>query len=188
MNGIEQWRDIEKFVGSYQVSDCGRVRSLERRVLHARNITRRVRGRILRSPQGSKGYPCVDLRADGVRVTRMVHGLVLEGFVGKCPPGMQACHGDNNRANDRLDNLRWDTPKVVQAKRVAHGTTNRGERCGRAKLTEADVERIRDLGACGETHRAIGPHLGVGKSIVGSILRGENWAHRAAATELQMAA
>jgi hypothetical protein len=39
-----------------------------------------------------------------------VHRLVLETFIGPCPPGLQCCHWDGVRTNNRLMNLRWDTP------------------------------------------------------------------------------
>jgi hypothetical protein len=52
---------------------------------------------------------------------------------------MEACHGDGDSANNRLGNLRWDTPTNNHADKILHGTTNRGERSGTAKLTDAAV-------------------------------------------------
>jgi len=73
----------------------------------------------------------------------MVHQLVLSAFVGPCPDGMQCCHNNGNRADNRLTNLRWDTPKSNSADRHKHGTVPFGARSGRAKLTEKQVLRIR---------------------------------------------
>jgi len=40
---------------------------------------------------------------------QLVHRLVLEAFVGPCPDGMEACHLDSDKTNNRVSNLRWDT-------------------------------------------------------------------------------
>lgn len=42
----------------------------------------------------------------------MIHKLVLEAFVGERPSGMQACHGNGDKTDNRLVNLRWDTVKA----------------------------------------------------------------------------
>lgn len=44
-----------------------------------------------------------------------VHRLVLEAFVGPCPPGMEACHWNGIPGDNRLHNLRWDTPSANNA-------------------------------------------------------------------------
>ena len=55
------------------------------------------------------GYLAVTLWRKGQQNTKYVHRLVLEAFVGPCPPGMEACHNNSNPADNRLSNLRWDT-------------------------------------------------------------------------------
>jgi hypothetical protein len=56
------------------------------------------------------GYVTATLRSPTGSVTRLVHHLVLEAFVGPRPPGMEACHfPDKSPKNNRMDNLRWDT-------------------------------------------------------------------------------
>lgn len=74
---------------------------------------------------------------------RKVHRLILEAFVGPIPRGMQCCHGDGNPANNRLSNLRWDTPKGNQADRIKHGTVLCGVNHPSTRLTEHQVKEIR---------------------------------------------
>lgn len=106
----EIWKPVPGFDG-YEVSNMGRVRSY--RVPAGPGcgwVVRRDRPpRILRASPNSQGRPNVTLCADGVKYDRTVHRLVLEAFVGPRPPGMEACHADDNPLNNRLDNLRWDT-------------------------------------------------------------------------------
>ena len=64
----------------------------------------------IRAYRHKAGYRRVALLRDGKTCFRLVHNLVLEAFVGPCPPGMEACHyPDHDKANNHLENLRWDT-------------------------------------------------------------------------------
>lgn len=108
----EKWVPVVGWEGLYEVSDHGRVRSLDRMVTTSgtRPYTYFKAGRMLRlSPVTRNHYPTVPLSRDGVTVTTYVHRLVLEAFVGPCPEGMRCCHWDDVGSNNHLSNLRWDT-------------------------------------------------------------------------------
>jgi len=126
-----EWRAIPGAEG-YEVSSIGEVRSIPRIKRHSRYGLARYAGRMLRPAPNADGYPRVNIGGKHC----FVHVLVLRAFVGECPPGMQACHSDGNRANPSLDNLRWDTPKANVADRRAHGTYQYGRRnpCSRDRL------------------------------------------------------
>ena len=126
---METWKPVLGFEGHYEVSDQGRVRSLDRTVSHWRGGTRLRRGRCLKPgvAGGVGGYLHVVLMSDGkTRCNRTVHRLVLEAFVGLRPEGMQACHNDGDPHNNALSNLRWDTPASNNADKKAHGTWQGG--------------------------------------------------------------
>lgn len=106
---MECWRTIAGFP-QYEVSDCGRVRSLKKGV------------KILKPQQHSGGYQKVTFWRNGEEHQIFVHKLVLIAFVGPRPASLQACHGDGDKTNNQLFNLRWDTPAANQMDRVAHGT------------------------------------------------------------------
>ncbi len=72
------------------------------------------------------GYLAMAFRKDGRYHYFLVHRLVLETFIGPCPEGMEALHGDGNRHNNRRSNLRWGTRKENEADKVRHGTARRG--------------------------------------------------------------
>lgn len=72
-----------------------------------------------------------------------IHRLMLETFVGPCPPGCEAAHNNGIKTDNRLSNLRWATRKENQADRVLHGTVSRGEMNGRSKLVVREVLEIR---------------------------------------------
>lgn len=104
-----------------------------------------------------------------------VHRLVLLAFVGPCPDGLQACHNDGDRENNRPDNLRWDTPSSNYADRDRHGTTATGERNGASKLNAVAVAEIRRRYAAGESQESLGRFFGVGHATISRVVRRVVW-------------
>ena len=104
---MENWKDIKGYEGKYQVSDLGRVKSLKRYVFSNFGGKRLVRERILKPRITKNGYVVAAL---GYNNNKNVHRLVLETF---CPidEKMDTMHIDNDRTNNRLDNLKWGTRK-----------------------------------------------------------------------------
>lgn len=172
----EVWKDIPGYVGLYQVSDQGRVKSLARYVVW-KDREQYVRERILRpSSSGASKYPHVTLNVDGEPNTFSVHVLVMLAFVGPCPAGMQVCHNDGNHTRSLLSNLRYDTPKKNSADKPLHGTQIKGARVHTARLTALDVLQIRKLTRI-NSYRHIAAQFGVSKSTVTDIIHRRSWKH-----------
>jgi hypothetical protein len=131
------------------------------------------RWRRLKEHPAKGGYLRVRLRTG----MRMVHHLVLEAFVGPCPPGMQGCHNDGDPTNNRPENLRWDTPKANMADRARHGREVRGSRKSSAKLDEGQIPEIRRLKQQGMGDRKLARLYGVAPSTIYYITSGRNWHH-----------
>lgn len=117
----EEWRDIPGYEGTYQASDHGRVRSVDRKLVNSLGYERLLRGKILRL-KDDKGYLRVQLNFGGVGKMHLVHRLVLAAFVGEAPEGMQCRHMDGYPKNNHLHNLRYGTVSENQLDRVKHGT------------------------------------------------------------------
>src|SRR5262249_23950766 len=102
-----------------------------------------------RTRDRGNGYLAANLRRnrDGQLEQRCehVHTLVLTAFRGPRPAGREACHNDGDRANNGLENLRWDTHKANAADARRHGATLVGSRVVTAKLDEDRVRAIRFL-------------------------------------------
>lgn len=125
----EEWRAVIGYEGLYEVSNQGRVRSLQRRIRHSSgNATQPLSGRVLSAGANDKyGHLRVCLNREGCRKSFLVHRLVLEAFVGPCPDGKIGRHfPDRSPANNCLDNLQWGTHEENQADRTIHGTSNQG--------------------------------------------------------------
>lgn len=104
----ENWLPVPGYE-FYEVSDQGRVRSLDRTARSRWGTPKPVKGRELK--QSNQGrYLVVTLYSDGKPQMFTVHRLVLSAFVGTCPVGQECLHFDDDGKNNRLENLRWGTP------------------------------------------------------------------------------
>lgn len=117
----ENWKPVPGYEGYYEVSNRGRVRSLDRVVTTKIGSSLRVRGRMLKLYEGNHGYHVVVLNRDGASDPRTVHRMVLSTFTGEDPQELNCCHNNGIRTDNRLENLRWDTPSENNYDIVRHG-------------------------------------------------------------------
>ena len=122
MSAVERWLPIAGYEGSYEVSDLGRVRSLDRIDSggHARI------GKVLSPCAERDQHLSVTLCTGGSRRNFQVHHLVLVTFVGPCPPGMEGCHWNDIPDDNRLANLRWDTRRANALDSIRNGNHAQG--------------------------------------------------------------
>jgi hypothetical protein len=118
----ERWRPVVGYEGYYDVSNLGRVRSLDRLVFHKDGKTRRQKGVVLSPGLTDTGRLTVSLSVSDVAQSHHVPNLVLIAFVGQCPPNMECCHENGTAADNRLSNLRWDTHSSNMLDKQRHGT------------------------------------------------------------------
>lgn len=120
----EMWRPVAGYEGHYEVSDQGRVRSVDRVCHDSIGRHRHLAGRPMSthlSPNNGRHMVKLKTQQRGHR-WYTVSSLVLSAFVGLRPEGMEACHNNGDATNDRLENLRWDTPSENARDRIRHGT------------------------------------------------------------------
>jgi hypothetical protein len=169
----ENWRPIIGYESLYEVSDQGRVRSLDR---PRRNGVRSYKGRILKHGF-SKGYPRVNLYdLTGAVRFACIHQVMAEAFLGPCPAGQQVRHFDDNRLNCTLGNLVYGTHADNVADRIKNGLQPRGETHGQALLTADDVRMIRSL-VGSVSQKELARRYGVDPSSVSNIVRRRYWRH-----------
>lgn len=167
---IEQWRPVVGYEGWYEVSDVGRVR----RVHGGRGA--RV-GRILKPNLNAQtGYMYVDLKVKNTRTHVPIHRLVAQAFHVRPTKEYQVNHKDADKLNNRAENLEWVTSGDNTRHAARLGCLRVGSQCSWAKLTDEAVHTIRSLR--GRTTQAVvAHHFNVSPSTIGSIFRGESWAH-----------
>lgn len=102
---METWKDITGYEGLYQVSNYGRVRSLDRTVVNKHGKIQSFKGKILSQGNNGKNYMHVNLWEDGKSKQYYVHRLVAETFIGYIPEGYAVNHLDFDTTNNELSNL-----------------------------------------------------------------------------------
>lgn len=167
----EQWKEVFGYPG-YFVSTLGRIVSLRRKTPFVMN------------PEIDKdGYSRVNIRCnDGKSTHKVLSRIVCEAFNGPSPtPEHVCCHNDNNKSNNRPENLRWDVQKGNIADKLAHGTHQIGSNHPRAEITESDALAVKKslksyVGTRGRLLNAA-KETGVPYWIVADISRGRSWGH-----------
>ena len=162
----EVWRPVVGWEGLYEVSSIGRVKCLPRKWVPT--------ARLLKIVHHPGKYPQVGLHSPKRNLTRMVHQLVAEAFLGPCPLGMEVCHNDGYRSNNRLDNLRYDTRKNNHADKRQHGTLLTGSLAPQAKLTTEQVLAIR---ASDLPPAQLAVQYAVTPSNITAIIKRKSWRH-----------
>jgi hypothetical protein len=105
----EVWKAVPGYEGKYEVSDQGRVRSLDR-IVEAKNQTGKVyychyKGRILKVYNNSSGYFALCMAGKMF----LLHRLVAKVFIPNSNNLPEVNHKDENKHNNRVDNLEWCT-------------------------------------------------------------------------------
>lgn len=118
---MAEWRDHPTYPG-YQVSDDGRIRSVDRMVPNRWGGQHLVRGRELATFVRQGGYLGGNLSYDGKRINFEVHVMTAEAWHGPRPGEMQVRHLDGDKLNNAPSNLVWGTVSANMLDKVLHGS------------------------------------------------------------------
>ena len=176
----EIWKPVVGFKGLYEVSNLGRVRSVDRVGIsfwRGRNIHRKLHGKILSPWIGSKGYLSVVIANDDkIRIIRKVHSLVLEAFIGPRPEGYECRHLDDVPDNNRLSNLCWGTNSENVFDAIRNGKRHLGEILQHSKLTAKAVRFIRK-NAKTRSANSLAQQFGVACKTITQVIKNTTWKH-----------
>ena len=112
MNNKEVWKDIINFEGYYQVSNLGKIRSLDRTIKCKRfgiTYNKFMKGRILKPAIEGSGYNYVNLKKEGTTKNVKVHRMVAITFLNNVNNLLEVNHKDENKLNNNVNNLEWCT-------------------------------------------------------------------------------
>lgn len=105
-----KWQAIKNYEGLYEASECGQIRSIDRKILGVDGIEYPYKGRILaQTPNKNVRYYTVSLWKNNKGTTHYVHRLVAEAFIPNPSSKPEINHIDGNRQNNLVTNLEWCT-------------------------------------------------------------------------------
>lgn len=177
----ENWKPIPGYEGLYDVSNFGGIRSWRRSFFG--KTTFLTDPRILKTKiifgTGCKvyRYKIIGLSKNGVVKSKSVHRLVLMAFTGPPPScDMMCAHLNGNALDNRLENLKWVTREENESHKFIHGTTSKGIKNPKAKLTEANVLQIRKLDKI-LSRAELSIMFSISKSQLSAIINRISWSH-----------
>lgn len=139
----EIWRPIRGFEGRYEVSDIGRVRSLDKTVEHRSGLsgtcTQFYPSKIINQLKHN-GYMQVVLAMNGKTSSARVHRLVANAFIPNPNQLPQVNHIDGDKTNNDANNLEWVTAKQNVDHSVLNGLRPTKHRGHGIKLIDFDTD------------------------------------------------
>lgn len=155
-------------VYSYWIVGAGRKFDYGRKPLTLRPYTKK------------RGHKAVFLKcSDGTKKHVFVHVIIASVFI--CPrprPDLQCSHLNGNPADNRPENLTWETGKENMARTLEHGTRRHGPKHYLAKLSIRSLRKLRRLLAEGEiSQRQLAFRFGLSPATVCNIKKGKVYAN-----------
>lgn len=190
---MEVFKDIEGYEGLYQVSNKGRVRSLDRLDVRSNGTNgsnRMLKGALMKVGVSKGGYGMVTLYKNRKKTTFIVHRLVAIAFIDNPDNKRTVNHINGIKTDNNSKNLEWathkensqhgwDTGLITPSHNNINGNAQ-GEKHHGAKLTVKDVRfilgNVRTNGGT-MSQRELGRHFGVSQSAVYHIVKRNTWRH-----------
>ncbi|EJQ77732.1 NUMOD4 motif-containing HNH endonuclease [Bacillus toyonensis] len=144
-NMTEIWKSLRGIIEggeSYEVSNFGRIRSVDRIGICGRNF----KGRELKPATSKKGYKLVCLAHEGTGKTYRLHRLIALAFIPNVEDKPEVNHINGVKDDNRVSNLEWSTSQENSRHAFDNGLVpiKQGSNHHRAKLSEDDVRFIRE--------------------------------------------
>lgn len=162
----EIWQDIVNYTNLYKVSSLGNI-------INART------NKLIKPFETDDGYLRVGLSKLGIKKNFLVHRLVATAFM-FIDRHMEVDHLDFNRKNNSLTNLEWVSGKENICRSINSGRHfvpyNKGNKHGMAKLSDADVLKIREL-CITLTQRDISNMYSISQATISLIKNKKSWSH-----------
>lgn len=159
----EIWKDIKNYEGLYQISNYGRVKSLERKIYKGHG-ERTAKEHILKPSKVGNGYLHVNLWKNNKQTSYLVHRLVAEAFIPNPKGFSEINHKDETQTNNYVDNLEWCTREY----NLNYGTHNQ-------KVAKANSKPVLcvETGKIYQSLNEIGRIFGYGVGNIWSCCKGK---------------
>lgn len=168
-----KWLPCPGFENSYEVSNYGQVRSIDRYCSGRKGL---IKGQIIHSDLNQKGYPQLRLYNSNKKYVRNQHRLVALAFIPNPNNLPQVNHIDGNKENNCVTNLEW----ISNSDNMRHAyklglKCSKGENNSNCKITDNQVTQIKLIYNTGKSSKYISEELDIKLHIVRQIISGKSW-------------
>jgi len=175
----EEWKDIKGFENIYQVSNLGRVRSLDRVVVTKNGHGMKFKGKMLKFREDRYGYHYLSMY-NKKTFTKKPHRLVAETFIPNPKNYKQVNHIDRVKTNNKIDNLEWcDASHNIQhSMEIGLRVYDKvGEDMYTSTYTEDQVREVINMLNQDKSHSEISQKVGMTKGNIYNIKKRKSWKH-----------
>ena len=171
----EIWLPVNGYEGSYEVSNLGRVRTVEKNIVDINGKHLQIKSKILKSRLSDFGYPRVLL----CEKRKVVHRLVAIAFIPNPENKAEVNHVDGCKTNNVVTNLEWVTREenMTHAFKTGLNRARKGNENRFAKLTPELIKEASDLKQAGIPLAVTARRFGVSKSSLCRAVKGTSWNH-----------
>lgn len=174
---MEKWKPVQGYEGFYEVSNEGRVRSVDRYVKQRDKFMQLKKGKVLSPAKNRLGYMCVALSRENKLSARTIHRLVAIAFI-KNPNGYKEInHIDGNKQNNNVENIEWSTRSkninhAIKMGLLVHAT---GEKHHQSKFTDQQIKELREKYDPQVPLREYAKEYNASISCISRIIRGDTY-------------
>lgn len=175
---MEVWKDIKGYEGLYQVSNFGRVRSIDRYVSHPKSGMLYLKGRPM-SLSIRNGYSVVSLNKNGKATSHLVHRLVAVAFIENIENKPQVNHKNGVKDDNNISNLEWVTASENSIHAYKKNLNQKGINHYKSKLTNDKVKAIKRLLSMKPNINkySLAKKVGVTNGVIYQIINKTTWKH-----------
>lgn len=175
----EIWKDVKGYVGLYQISNLGRVKSLPKRIPRFGGKSLEVTKIKYLKHQNHNAYPYVNLYKNKKSRRFSIHRLIAIHFIPNPENKPQVNHIDEDPANYSISNLEWVTPKenMHHSFDKIYGSIPAGENNKAAIMDDMKVLTCYTLNKNHTSNQSLSVLYGVGNPKISQIRNGRVWKH-----------
>jgi len=176
---MEIWKDIKDYENIYQISNLGRVKRLERKVIDTLKRIYTYPEKILTGDHSKSDYTKITLVKNRKNKVFRIHRLVAITFIPNLENKREVNHKDGNKLNNNIANLEWVSP----SENIRHAfnaglSTQKGSKNNFSKLTEDQVKEIFKLAATSKfTQTEIAKKFKISRTTVSDIKNKKRWGY-----------
>ena len=159
---MEIWKIIQEYP-DYEASNYGNIRNQS------------THKQLMQRPNRDTGYMTIRLYKNKKVKSLSVHRLICKTFFGNPMGNCEVAHLDNNKQNNRVENLIWASKKENMSHQIIHGTRAIGEKHGTNVISQDLAITIKTLLQSGTEDRHIANSFNIPLYIVRNIKYGKAW-------------